>query len=212
MVVTFLWNAPGGLQGCKGQLSRTTITTTRVFIQLFWWPLSIQTTNLCGVDLVFLGISMMPSFSSLETCGIQFKKACYQACTMCWQCINTTINIGWLSLSTLYLAKEIILKCCVKSHTKIHQLQMKSSTNGSRVCFWATERTMASALRKNKSNMANVRISVLACIVLHNFCIMQKDTISKKLDLTFNPDNNERTDNKFEKCPKLENVKKWQMF
>ena len=39
-------------------------------------------------------------------------------------------------------------------------------------------------LRKSESNRDQVRITTLACMVLHNICIMQGDTISKKLDLS----------------------------
>ena len=39
-------------------------------------------------------------------------------------------------------------------------------------------------LCKSKSNRDQVRITTLACMVLHNICIMQGDTISKKLDLS----------------------------
>ena len=63
--------------------------------------------------------------------------------------------------------------------------------------------------------MDHVRISVLACMVLHNICIMRGDTISKKLDLTFNPDNNERRDREevrkllqMRKCQKTPDVSK----
>lgn len=39
-------------------------------------------------------------------------------------------------------------------------------------------------LRKSESNRDQVRITTLACMVLHNICIMKGDTISKKLDLS----------------------------
>ena len=39
-------------------------------------------------------------------------------------------------------------------------------------------------LRKSESNRDQVRITTLACMVLHNICIMQGDTISQKLDLS----------------------------
>ena len=38
-------------------------------------------------------------------------------------------------------------------------------------------------IRKSDSSRAVVRIITLACMVLHNICIMQGDSISKKLDL-----------------------------
>ena len=46
--------------------------------------------------------------------------------------------------------------------------------------------------KKNESDKEQVRITVLACMVLHNVCIMQGDTISKKLDLTIDPASNEK--------------------
>ena len=39
-------------------------------------------------------------------------------------------------------------------------------------------------LQKSESNRDQVRITTLACMVLHNICIMQGDTISQKLDLS----------------------------
>lgn len=39
-------------------------------------------------------------------------------------------------------------------------------------------------LRKSESNRDQVRITTLACMVLHNICIMKGDTICKKLDLS----------------------------
>ena len=49
-------------------------------------------------------------------------------------------------------------------------------------------------LRKNESSKEQVRIAALACMVLHNICIMQGDAISKKLDLTIDPESNEKRD------------------
>ena len=39
-------------------------------------------------------------------------------------------------------------------------------------------------LRKSESDRDHVRTATLACMVLHNLCIMQGDTISKKLDMS----------------------------
>ncbi|XP_046863059.1 protein ALP1-like [Xenia sp. Carnegie-2017] len=70
-------------------------------------------------------------------------------------------------------------------------------------------------LRKNEGNMDHVRISVFACMVLHSICIMRGDTISKKLNLTFNHDNNKRRDREevrkllqMRKCQKTTDVSK----
>ena len=46
-------------------------------------------------------------------------------------------------------------------------------------------------LRKSESNRDQVCITTLACMVLHNSCIMQGDAISKKLDLS-NSENRSR--------------------
>ncbi|CAB4021662.1 Hypothetical predicted protein [Paramuricea clavata] len=47
-------------------------------------------------------------------------------------------------------------------------------------------------LRKCESSSEKVRINVLACMVLHNICLTQKDTIPKKLDLSVDPSTNEK--------------------
>ena len=39
-------------------------------------------------------------------------------------------------------------------------------------------------LRKSESSRDQARINTLACMVLHNICIMQGDAISRKLDLS----------------------------
>ena len=39
-------------------------------------------------------------------------------------------------------------------------------------------------LRKSESSRDVVRMIILACMVLHNICIMQGDSISKRLDLS----------------------------
>ena len=48
--------------------------------------------------------------------------------------------------------------------------------------------------RKCESPPEIVRMVTLACIVLHNICIERGDTISRKLDLTFDPLTNNRRD------------------
>ena len=47
-------------------------------------------------------------------------------------------------------------------------------------------------LRKCESARDQVRTTTLACLVLHNVCIDQGDTISRKLDLTIDPNTQER--------------------
>ena len=48
-------------------------------------------------------------------------------------------------------------------------------------------------LRKSESSKEQVCMTALACMILHNVCIMQgHDAISKKLDLTIEPENNEK--------------------
>ena len=42
-------------------------------------------------------------------------------------------------------------------------------------------------LRKSESNKEHMRTVTLACMVLHNMCIHQGDSISNKLDLTVDP-------------------------
>ena len=49
-------------------------------------------------------------------------------------------------------------------------------------------------LRKNESETDMVTLSTLACMVLHNICIDQGDSLSKKLDLTFDPETLEKRD------------------
>lgn len=46
--------------------------------------------------------------------------------------------------------------------------------------------------RKCESTRDQVRTTTLACIILHNVCIEQGDSISKKLDLTVDPSTQER--------------------
>jgi hypothetical protein len=47
-------------------------------------------------------------------------------------------------------------------------------------------------LRKNESESDMVTLATLACMILHNICIDQRDSLSKKLDLTFDPDTLEK--------------------
>lgn len=49
-------------------------------------------------------------------------------------------------------------------------------------------------LRKSESNKEHIRTVTLACMVLHNICIAQGDSISKKLDLTVDPSTQEKRD------------------
>ena len=49
-------------------------------------------------------------------------------------------------------------------------------------------------LRKNESSKEQVRITPLACIVLHNICTDRGDSLSHKLDLTLDPVTQEKRD------------------
>ena len=49
-------------------------------------------------------------------------------------------------------------------------------------------------LRKCESRSEDVRTATLACMVLHNICILRKDTIPKKLDLSIDPSTSQRRD------------------
>jgi hypothetical protein len=42
-------------------------------------------------------------------------------------------------------------------------------------------------LRKSESSKEYVRTVTLACMVLHNICIDQGDSLARKLDLTVDP-------------------------
>ena len=44
---------------------------------------------------------------------------------------------------------------------------------------------------KNESDKEHARTATLACMVLHNVCLMQRDSIPRKLDLTVGPDGDE---------------------
>ena len=49
-------------------------------------------------------------------------------------------------------------------------------------------------LRKSESNTYETKIATLACMVLHNICLDNGDTIPKKLDLTTDPATSQRRD------------------
>ena len=46
--------------------------------------------------------------------------------------------------------------------------------------------------KKNESDKEHVRTATLACKVLHNVCLMQRDSIPRKLYLKIGPDGNEK--------------------
>ena len=48
--------------------------------------------------------------------------------------------------------------------------------------------------QKNESDKEHVRTATLACMVLQNVCLMQADSIPRKLDLSFGPDGKEKED------------------
>ena len=47
-------------------------------------------------------------------------------------------------------------------------------------------------LRRNESGLHEAKTASLACMILHNVCIEKGDTISRNLDLTIDPQTNER--------------------
>ena len=49
-------------------------------------------------------------------------------------------------------------------------------------------------LRKNESNIDLVQTATLACMVLHNIFIERGDSISRKLDLSVDPNTQENRD------------------
>ena len=51
---------------------------------------------------------------------------------------------------------------------------------------------MEGSTSQNESDRDLVSLSTLACMILHNICIQQGDSLSKKLDLSFNPDTLEK--------------------
>ena len=49
-------------------------------------------------------------------------------------------------------------------------------------------------MRKSESSPFEAKIATLACMVLHNACLENGDTILKKLDLTVDPTSNQKRD------------------
>ena len=47
-------------------------------------------------------------------------------------------------------------------------------------------------LRRNECSPHEAKTATLTCMVLHNICIEKGDTISRNLDLTIDPQTNER--------------------
>ena len=46
--------------------------------------------------------------------------------------------------------------------------------------------------RKSEVNQHSLKVNILACIVLHNICIEKGDSISRKLDLPYDKNDNTR--------------------
>ena len=59
-------------------------------------------------------------------------------------------------------------------------------------------------LRKSESSQDNVRITTLACMVLHNICIA-RDAISKKLDLSLDANGQKRNREEIRKLLQMRN-------
>ena len=57
--------------------------------------------------------------------------------------------------------------------------------------------------RKNESSRDQARITTLACMVLHNTCIMQGDVTSTKLDLSLDESGGKRNRDEFRKLPRM---------
>ncbi len=49
-------------------------------------------------------------------------------------------------------------------------------------------------LRKSEGNLHETKIATLACLVLHNICLDQGDTLPSKLDMTIDPATNQKRD------------------
>lgn len=49
-------------------------------------------------------------------------------------------------------------------------------------------------LRKSEGNLFETKMATLSCMVLHNACLENGDTIPTKLDLTINPDTSQKRD------------------
>ena len=60
-------------------------------------------------------------------------------------------------------------------------------------------------LRKSESSQDNVRITTLACMVLHNICIARGDAISKKLDLSLDANGQKRNREEIRKLLQMRN-------
>ena len=66
------------------------------------------------------------------------------------------------------------------------------SADSNRGCVWPTKRKVEGPVRKNECDRDMVSLVTLACMILHDICIEQGDSLSRKLDLTFNPDTLEK--------------------
>ena len=60
-------------------------------------------------------------------------------------------------------------------------------------------------LRKSESSQDNVRITTLACMVLHNICIARGDAIIKKLDLSLDANGQKRNREEIRKLLQMRN-------
>ena len=60
-------------------------------------------------------------------------------------------------------------------------------------------------LRKSENSQDNVRITTLACMVLHNTCITQGEAISKKLDLSLDSNGQKRDREQIRKLLRMRN-------
>ena len=49
-------------------------------------------------------------------------------------------------------------------------------------------------LRKSESNFQETKLAVLSCMILHNICLDQGDTLPKKLDITIDATKNQKRD------------------
>ena len=58
--------------------------------------------------------------------------------------------------------------------------------------FWSTKREMATSLQEGEVNQHSLKVHILACIVLHNICIEKRGSISRKLDLPYDKNDNTR--------------------
>ena len=60
-------------------------------------------------------------------------------------------------------------------------------------------------LRKSESSRDQAHIATLACMVLHNICIMQRDAISRKLDLSLDENGGKRNREELRKLLQMRN-------